>query len=62
MYGYIHEAIVLGMPVNITEKKIKTYMDLLLNDEASQDQFIKKYGKAYKYNGKTIHITTYQLF
>jgi len=62
MGGYIHEAIVLGAPVNITDKKIKTYMDLLLTDEVSQEAFIKEYGKAYKYNGKIYHITTYQLF
>ena len=62
MYGYIHEAITLGAPVNITNDKIKMYMDKLLKDEASQEQFIKDYGKAYKYNGKIFHITTYQLF
>jgi hypothetical protein len=62
MFGYIHEAIVLGAPVNITNTKIKTYADKLLSDEASQEEFIKEYGKAYKYNGKIYHITTYQLF
>jgi hypothetical protein len=61
MFGYIHEGIVLGAPVNIPNSKIKTYMDKLLSDEVSQEQFIKDYGKAYRYNGKIIHITTYQI-
>ncbi len=61
MLGYIQEAIVHGMPVNITDDKVKSYMDKLLKDEKSQEDFIKEYGKAYRHNGKIIHITTYQI-
>jgi len=61
MLGYIHEAIVMGAPINIQETKVTTYMDKLLRDEASQEEFIKEYGKAYRHNGKIIHITTYQI-
>lgn len=59
MHGYIDEAIVHGAPVNIAEAKIRSYMDKLLKDEASQEEFIKANGKAYRQNGKIIHITTY---
>lgn len=59
MHGYIDEAIVHGSPVTIAETKIRSYMDKLLKDEASQEEFIKANGKAYRHNGKIIHITTY---
>jgi hypothetical protein len=61
MFGYIQEAIVLGAPINITDVKIKTYMDKLLMDEVTQEEFIKLYGKEFRYNGRLYHITTYQL-
>ena len=61
MFGYIQEAIVLGAPVNITDTKIKTYMDKLLIDEKTQQEFLKEYGKAYWYGRRLIHITSYQL-
>jgi hypothetical protein len=57
--GYIDEAIVHGEKVVINDSKIKSYMDELLKDEASQKEFIKANGKAYYHNGKIIHITTY---
>jgi len=61
MGGYIHEAIVFGAPLTVTDVRLKTYMDKLLMDEVSQEAFIKEYGKAYRYNGRIIHITTYQI-
>ena len=61
MMGYIQEAIVFGAPVTVTDVRLKTYMDKLLMDEVSQEAFVKEYGKSYKYNGRIIHITTYQI-
>ena len=61
MLGYIQEAIVFGAPVNIPDTRVKTYMDKLLQDEVSQEAFIKEYGKVFWYKGKIIHITTYQI-
>jgi hypothetical protein len=63
LHGYIDEAIVHGGPVTgskpATDAKAKAYMDQLLRDEASQVEFIKENGKAYWYNGRIIHISTY---
>ncbi|MGB8194617.1 MAG: DUF6569 family protein [Chitinophagaceae bacterium] len=59
LHGYIDEAIVHGGNVAIPEAKIRSYMDKLLKDEPSQEAFIKENGKAYRHNGKIIHITTY---
>jgi len=61
MLGYIQEGIVFGAPVNIPDTRVKTYMDKLLQDEVSQEAFIKEYGKVFWYKGKIIHITTYQI-
>lgn len=59
LMGYIDEAIVHGAKVVIPDEKVKSYMDELLKDEESQQEFIKANGKAYYYNRKIIHITTY---
>ena|SRR2546430_10715330 len=59
MFGYIQEAIVFGSPVKIPIAKVKTYLDKLLTDETSQAEFVKENGKAYWYNGRIFHITTY---
>lgn len=59
MHGYIDEALVHGAPVAIADSKVRGYMDKLLKDEPSQEEFIKANGKAYRQNGKIIHITTY---
>jgi hypothetical protein len=59
MHGYIDEAIVHGGKVTVAEAKVRAYMDALLKDEASQAAFIKANGKAFWYNGKIIHISTY---
>ncbi|HYE56757.1 MAG TPA: DUF6569 family protein [Chitinophagaceae bacterium] len=59
LYGYIDEAIIHGAEPTIPESKVRAYMDELLKDERSQEQFIRQHGKAYKLNGKIVHITTY---
>jgi hypothetical protein len=61
MLGYIQEAIVFGGPLTVTDVRIKTYMDKLLMDEVSQEAFVKEYGKLYRYKGRVIHISTYQI-
>ena len=61
MMGYIQEAIVFGGPVTTTDVRVKIYMDKLLTDEVSQEAFIKEHGKAFRYNGRIIHITSYQI-
>lgn len=59
LHGYIDEAIVHGGPVTATNAKVKSYMDELLRDEASQAAFIKENGKAFWFNGRMVHISTY---
>ncbi|HEY0677629.1 MAG TPA: DUF6569 family protein [Chitinophagaceae bacterium] len=59
LHGYIDEAIVHGSRVIMPQARIKTYMDRLLSDEKSQEEFIKENGKAYRHNGRIVHLTTY---
>lgn len=57
--GYIEEAIRFGNIPNVNDRLIKTYMDQFLTDERSQEQYLRKNGKIYKYNQNVIHLTAY---
>jgi len=57
LYGYIEEAFAFGAPVRIKQDDVKKYMDELLKDEASQEEFLKRNGKIYRFQGRVIHIT-----
>jgi hypothetical protein len=57
--GFIDESIVYGAPPVLPQKDIKAYMDKELNDEQSQEQFVKKNGKIFRQFGKVIHVNTF---
>jgi hypothetical protein len=57
--GYIEEAIRFGKTPEVSDRLVKTYMDLFMTDEKSQEQYLRKNGKLYKYNDKVIHLTAY---
>ncbi|HTI12705.1 MAG TPA: DUF6569 family protein [Puia sp.] len=57
--GYIDEAILFGAPVTLPDPPVKRYMDKLLKDEPSQEQFVKKNGKIFRQNGQVIHVNTF---
>ena len=59
LYGYIEEAIRFGNIPAVTDSQVKKYMDQFLIDEKSQEQYLKKNGKIYKYNERVIHLTSY---
>ena len=59
LHGYIEESIVFGRPPVIPDKKVKEYLDNILSDETSQEAWLKKNGKMFKYRDKVIHITGY---
>lgn len=59
LQGYIEEAIRFGDIPEVEERFVKTYMDLFMTDEKSQEQYLKKNGKLYKYNEKVFHLTAY---
>ncbi len=59
LHGYIEEAIRFGSTPVIEDEKVKAYLNPILTDETSQELYLKKNGKMYKYKEKVVHITSY---
>lgn len=59
LQGYIEEAVLNGKPVNIADEQVKKYLDKVLTDERSQQEYLKKNGKIYHYEGQVFRITGY---
>ena len=59
LHGYIDEAIGAGAPITLKDPPIHRYMDALLKDEASQENFVRDKGKIFKDGGHVIHVNTY---
>jgi hypothetical protein len=57
--GYIDEALQSGAPVDLPDAPLKRYMDKLLKDEASQEEFVHKNGKIFREDGQVIHVNTF---
>jgi hypothetical protein len=59
LHGYIEEAITFGSEPVIKDDKIKTYLDNILTNETTQEAYLKKNGRLYKYRDKVVHLTGY---
>jgi hypothetical protein len=59
LHGYIEEAIAFGSAPVIKDEKVKEYLNPILANEATQEAYLKKNGKVYKYKEKVVHITGY---
>ncbi len=59
VFSYIDEAITYGLPVDITIEAVQQYSDKLFSNERMQRAFIQQYGKSFTYEGRVIHITTF---
>jgi hypothetical protein len=57
--GYIDEVIIYGGKGTCSDDKIHDYMNKILTDERSQQEFVNKNGKIFRQQGKVIHITTF---
>lgn len=57
--GYIDEVLFFGAPVHVPNETVKTYMDKILTDEKTQQEFVSKNGKIFRYHKQVIHINTY---
>jgi hypothetical protein len=57
--GYIDESIIFGAPVALPDPPVKRYMDKLLKDEASQEDFCRRNGKIFRQNGRVFHVNTF---
>jgi hypothetical protein len=59
LQGYVDEAIRFGNTPSVNNATVKKYMDQFMTDEKSQEEYLRKNGKLYKYLGNVIHITAY---
>lgn len=59
IFSYIDEAITYGFPVDITQGAVRQYCDKLFSNERMQAAFIRQYGKSFTYEGRILHITTF---
>lgn len=57
--GYIDGAILYGTPVSLPDDPVKEYMDKLLKDEKSQEEFVKYNGKIFRQKNQVVHINTF---
>ncbi|MBS1667776.1 MAG: hypothetical protein JST58_10395 [Bacteroidetes bacterium] len=57
--GYIDEALLFGGPVTLPDEKVVKYMDNILMDEKTQEEFVSKNGKIFRYEKRIIHINTF---
>jgi len=59
LHGYIDDVVTAGLPVRLADPPVKRYMDRLLKDEKSQEEFVKDKGKIFRDGGRVIHVNTY---
>jgi len=59
LHGYVEEAIAYGNKPALRDEQVIKYMDKILKDENRQEQYLKKNGKIFRFQGKVIHITSY---
>jgi hypothetical protein len=57
--GYIDGAVLYGSPPKLPLDDIKDYMDKLLRDERSQEEFVKYNGKIFRHQGQVVHVNTF---
>ena len=57
--GYIDDAVLFGSPVTMADPPIRRYMDKLLKDEVSQEEFVRRRGKIFRQGGQVVHVNTF---
>jgi hypothetical protein len=57
--GYTDDAVLFGSPITFPDKSLKEYMDKLLKDEKSQEDFVKYNGKIFRQNRVVVHVNTF---
>ncbi|HLK29606.1 MAG TPA: DUF6569 family protein [Puia sp.] len=57
--GYIDEALLFGDAVSLLNDEVRKYMDKILTDEKTQEEFVSKHGKIFRDKKNVIHINTY---
>ncbi len=57
--GYTDDVITFGAPITYPDKSLHDYMDELLRNEKSQENFVQDNGKIFRLGGEVIHVNTF---
>jgi hypothetical protein len=57
--GYIESAVIAGARPVVNDKDVRLFADKILSDELSQEEYCKKNGKLFRYNGLVFHLTAF---
>jgi hypothetical protein len=59
LHSYIDDVMLFGAPLTIKDAAIRRYMDKLLKDEPSQQEFCRKNGKIFREGAQVVHVNTF---
>lgn len=59
LHSYIDDVLLFGRPVTMKDAALRRYMDKLLKDQPSQDEFCLKNGKIFREGGQVMHVNTF---
>jgi len=57
--GYIESAITTGSVPALADRDVREFTDKILMDESLQEEYCKKNGKLFRYNGVVFHLTAF---
>ena len=57
--GYIEPAITTGAVPAVADNAVRDFADKLLTDELTQEEYCRKNGKLFRYNGLVFHVTAF---
>ena len=57
--GYCDQAFFTGKPVTLADDQVKKYMDKVLTDEKTQEEFLKDNGKIFRQGKHVIHLNSF---
>jgi len=57
--SYATEAITSGIKVSVTNDNVNSYLQSIINNEATQEKEVEEKGAIMKNRGKKIHISTF---
>ncbi|MHA4808882.1 ARPP-1 family domain-containing protein [Flavitalea flava] len=59
LHSYIDDALLFGGPVSLPDPPLHRYMDSLLKNEPSQEEFARKNGRIFRQKGQVVHVHTF---
>jgi hypothetical protein len=57
--AYVDFAVQIGEPPTIANSKVEAFVRPIFSDEKTRNKFLEKHGRAFRYEGKIIHIVAY---